>query len=75
MKKNLKMRIILQMIIVVITSSCSHYNTNLDRALRLATSNRVELEKVLAFYQQNPKDSLKYQAAVFLIENMPGHYS
>lgn len=33
------------------------------------------MEKVLIFYIQNPKDSLKYKAAYFLIENMRGHYS
>ncbi|MDR3266191.1 MAG: O-antigen ligase family protein [Tannerella sp.] len=33
-----------------------------------------ELEKVLTHYKQNPADSLKYRAAVFLIENMSIHY-
>lgn len=41
-------------------------------ALEAAGDNRSELEKVLAHYKD---DSLKYNAAVFLIENMPGHYS
>jgi hypothetical protein len=44
----------------------------LEQALQQAGENRSELEKVLAHYQN---DELKYQAAVFLIENMPGHYS
>ena len=30
-------------------------------------------EKVLMKYSADPADSLKYRAAVFLIENMPGH--
>ncbi len=47
----------------------------LEQALVLAGENRPELEKVLQHYATNPEDSLKYQAAVFLIENMPGHYS
>lgn len=34
-----------------------------------------ELEKVLDHYSQLQADSLKLQAAVFLIENMPGHYT
>ncbi|MEL7587118.1 MAG: discoidin domain-containing protein [Prolixibacteraceae bacterium] len=40
-------------------------------ALDLAEENRPELEKVLAHYSTSPADSLKYQAACFLIENMP----
>lgn len=54
--------------------SCSK-PTPLENALTLAGPNRGELEKVLANYSQNPGDSLKYKAACFLIENMPGHYS
>ena len=38
----------------------------------MAKENRGELEKALAFYE---KDSLKLEAAKFLIKNMPGHYS
>jgi hypothetical protein len=32
------------------------------------------LEKVLKHYSSDPADSLKYRAARFLIENMPGYY-
>jgi hypothetical protein len=46
----------------------------LEKALVLAGENRKELEKVLAHYGVDPADSLKYQAACFLIENMPIHY-
>lgn len=45
--------------------------SSLEAALRVAESNRSELEKVLRHYQQTPADSLKYKAACFLIENMP----
>jgi hypothetical protein len=44
----------------------------LEETLSLADHNRGELEKVLNHYQDNP---LKYKAAVFLIENMPGKYT
>ncbi|HPR33766.1 MAG TPA: hypothetical protein PLK12_16815, partial [Prolixibacteraceae bacterium] len=44
----------------------------MNYALESSSTNRPELEKVLAHYKD---DTLKYQAAVFLIENMPGHYS
>jgi hypothetical protein len=47
----------------------------LEQSLSLAGNNRTELEKALAHYSQNPADSLKYRAAVFLISNMAGHYS
>ena len=46
----------------------------LEQALQAAGENREALEKVLAHYSQDPADSLKLQAAIFLIENMPGHY-
>ncbi|GHT75907.1 hypothetical protein AGMMS50262_12680 [Bacteroidia bacterium] len=47
----------------------------MEQALILAGDNRSELEQVLSHYASNPVDSLKYKAAVFLIENLPGHYS
>ena len=55
--------------------SCGKKTDYLAQALTFAGENRPELEKVLAHYRKNPADSLKYRAAVFLIENMPGHYS
>ncbi len=45
----------------------------LEQALRLSGNNRVHLEQVLRHYSRIPADSLKYRAACFLIENMPGH--
>lgn len=48
--------------------SCT-YNEPLDQALRLSGDNRAELEKVLTHYQDS---GLKYEAARFLIEHMPG---
>jgi hypothetical protein len=53
---------------------CSQHHSRLEQALKLADDNRAELEKVLSHYSDNPADSLKYRAAVFLIENMPYHY-
>jgi len=38
-----------------------------------AGKNRKELEKVVAHYQQNPRDSLKLKSAIFLIGNMENH--
>lgn len=44
----------------------------LEEALMFAGDNRDELEKVLSHYHA---DSLKLQAAIFLIENMPYYYT
>ena len=55
--------------------SCSLQDDKLGHALCLAGQNRPELEKVLDHYADTPPDSLKLQAARFLIENMPGHYT
>ncbi|KAA6348870.1 hypothetical protein EZS27_003670 [termite gut metagenome] len=57
--------------LIVSCYSCSN-PTGLEIALNLSGDNRTELEKVLLHYQD---DTLKLKAAVFLIENMPGHYS
>lgn len=54
--------------------SCERYTPGMREALKLSGSNRVQLEKVLQHYS-SPADSLKLQAALFLIENMPGHYT
>lgn len=55
-------------LILLILLSCSQKNERVAFALEQADSNRTELEKVLEHYEG---DSLKYKAAVFLIENMP----
>jgi len=54
------------------TIACSSYSADVERALKLAGENRAELEKVLEHYKDDP---LKYKATVFLIGNMPDHYS
>jgi len=55
--------------------ACSRYPGDVERALKLAGDNRVELEKVLANYGHRPEDSLKLQSAYFLIANMPYHFT
>lgn len=51
--------------------SCNSKNKKLEFALQQAGHNHHELKKVLNYYKN---DSLKYKAALFLIENMP-YYS
>jgi hypothetical protein len=50
----------------------SAYPQEITEALEKAGKNAAELEKVLSHYA-SPKDSLKWQAAFFLIGNMEGH--
>lgn len=45
----------------------------LQEVFEEAGSNKVELEKTIKNFSENPKDSLKLKAAFFLIENMKGH--
>ncbi|MDR0559181.1 MAG: hypothetical protein LBG92_03365 [Prevotellaceae bacterium] len=60
---------------VMFLFACNRQKGYLEQALIFAGDNRLELEKVLERYSAKPEDSLKYKAAVFLIENMPGHFS
>lgn len=55
--------------------SCRNHDSRLEYALQASENNRDELEKVLTHYSRDPKDSLKRQAALFLIKNMPEHFS
>lgn len=60
--------------LVLLFLSCTQ-DSSLEIALQKAKTNRPEIEKVLEYFSRSPKDSLKYKAACFLIENMPGHVS
>jgi len=73
-------KIILGLFSGILLFSCSNHNTSkyppkVELALTLADNNRTELEKVLEHYSIINPDSLKYAAALFLIENMPYHFS
>jgi len=66
-----KVRKILFTTFVVVLSSCEK---NLDKSLVLSGLNCQELESVLYHFKDAP-NPLKYEAAKFLIENMPYHYT
>ncbi len=66
---------VLLLALTIVLAACGSRNNRLEKALRLAGDNRPELEKVLNHYSGDAADSLKHKAAVFLIENMPGHCS
>lgn len=61
-------------LIIFFLSSCGSKDKELDKALNLAGDNRKELQFVIDHYS-SPKDSLKLQAAQFLIKNMRNKYS
>ena len=74
-KKVIKLLFYCIIICCIVLSACTPVKNNLEWALSMAGANRGELEKVIAYYSRNKADSLKLKAAMFLIENMPGHYS
>ena len=57
-------------IIISLTACHALPDKQLKQVLMLAGDNRSELEKVLAYYNDNPE---KLAAARFLIMNMTGH--
>jgi transposase len=78
-KVDFSFKIGILLIMLFIFYSCINNSTNklpeeVEAALIEAKENREELEKVIKNYSSNTKDSLKLQAAYFLIGNMPGHY-
>ena len=67
-------RIILLYLLLSVLSSCSFFKDKqpeLSFAMEYADSNKKELEQVLKHYAN---DSLKLEAAKFLIRNMPAHF-
>lgn len=61
-------------LVFLLHCSCTRIETGsqnaLERNLQFSGKNRPEMEKVLARYSQDPGDSLKLRAAIFLISNM-----
>ena len=68
-------KMIIILLILLAGNSCRSENSELETAILAAGDNRKELLKVLNHYSEDIADSLKFKAAVFLIENMPGHFS
>lgn len=60
---------------IVLLPACSKEKLYLESALNAAGDNRHELELVLEHYRSADADEQKYEAACFLISNMPAHYS
>ena len=70
----MKLYIILFSIIITL-GGCQDYPEGVKATLKLAGNNKGELKKVLNYYQSREKDSLKYMAACYLIDNMKWHTS
>ena len=59
--------------LIILLYACKPYPKEVEQALTLAGDNKQELIKVLNHYKN--KDKLKFNAACFLISNMPYHKS
>lgn len=69
------MKIITFFVCMVLLCACGK-QTAVEKALDEAGDNRLELLKVIDHYRNSEaRDSLKLEAAMFLIGNMPGHGS
>ena len=60
--------------LLLLAVSCTRYPSAVERTLRFAGENRVELERVMERYRESGEEE-KYRAACFLIGNMGGHGS
>ena len=67
--------ILYSILICTLILACTRYPAGVEETLSQAGRNRGELKKVLRHYREHPEDSLKYQAACFLIDNMKWHLS
>ena len=65
------LNIIASIIIVLLISACNE-DRMINKVLKYSGRNRIELEKVLEHYKNDPE---KQKAAKFLIKNMSDHYS
>ncbi len=74
----LKPIVYLSFLLVIPFFSCNpepSFPEKVIAALETSGKNAKELRKVLVHFLENPADSLRYEAACYLISNMPGHRS
>ena len=62
-------------ILLFFLCGCSQDRMYLNYALKVSGSNKTELKEVLKHYRTVDCDPQKYEAAKYLIANMPAHYS
>lgn len=63
--------IFLLLLLITWSTSCNQPSNRPEQVIATAGGNAGELEKVLAYYRDQP---LKQRAARFLISNLPYHY-
>lgn len=73
-------KLFLFIILITLLFSCVHapqdrYAFSLREVYKYAEDNANELKAVLEYYSKNDADTLKYEAALYLIRNMPYHKS
>ena len=66
---------IIAMMALFAAFSCQSKDTQLETALGSAGENRPTIEAVLKHYRTQDPVPEKFEAALFLIKNMPAHYS
>ncbi len=69
----IKSRNIIFAVGAALSISISGCRDDVERALECAGDNRVEIEKVLDYFKDDP-NPLKLRAAKYLIKNMPYHH-
>ena len=67
--------VVIAILAVTVLVSCNGYGHDVRMALHYAGENKDELEKVIEHYSVDDKDSLKREAALYLIGNMCYHQS
>lgn len=61
------------LVILFALTACAPLPQGVEESLQIAGSNKWELRKVLRHYRKQEADSLKYKAALFLVDNMKWH--
>src|SRR3712207_8816845 len=69
-RDKMKLIYIYTVLVMMLVVGCTSFDADnrLEEALTMADLNRTEMEKVLSHYEEN---SMKKEAAKFLIRNMP----
>lgn len=66
-------RVLFSFLILIFCGACTG-RSPVDKALEVSGENREELEAVIRHFSEVAEDSMKLQAAIFLIRNMPAHF-
>lgn len=61
------------LVILLALTACTPLPQGVEESLKIAGRNKWELKKVLRHYRKQEADSLKYKAALFLVDNMKWH--